>query len=1318
MDLTKLQIKPLSGSVDWPIWKRRIRNFLDYHDGALNVIDGLLVKPAPLDANATEVQRKQFSEKTDQFRKANSYSKSIITSALTEDTYRKVMDKETAKEVWDELKRNFEASSKDQLFKICSDFFGFSWNMNDDVSCHVAKLKTLWNELNTGLEQKGENKLPDMMLICKILHILPVEYQTFKTSWMLLADEKQTVNEMVNQLCTVERDVKARAVGTTNQEALVVKPVMQKPNQSKSKTSKQKGKQSGNCNYCHEPGHWVKNCSKWIADGKPPKNATSNKNSSTSNVVLTICAEALTAEVDTGEWFFDNGATKHVTNRGDVFLEFEKFNIPHFVTAAGSEALQALGKGTIRVLSIVDEQQQILTLADVWYVPKINRNLFSVLAAQDRNPNTTVFHSSVTECWLKVNGQVVLQGARKQNGTLYRANVQVLQSESVDINIVDANSTLQLYHERFGHQNKHHVKNIVKRELEIDIKVDSKEICESCMYGKARRQKFGSRESATKPGEMFSADVCGPFDESFGKYRYYVSFKDHFSKIRFLVCLKNKSDVTDALKDVIQKVKAQGHVIKEFLSDNGGEFDNEGVRRILCSNGITQRLTAPYTPQQNGCSERDNRTIVEMARTLKYSNPDIDFPPAMWAELCNTAVYILNRTGKSSVEEKSPWEIWTGKKPRIKHLRIVGSVCFVHIPDCKRRKMDKKAVKGFLVGYDGDERYRVYIKEEHKVILSRDVVFQETVKDCSECVELPRSAASSSKQETEQEQQTTNREYETDSESDTESEGEDDHINASSRQLRDKAKLQKPSRFNDYVMATEVFNTDMNTPESYEEAVSCTDHEQWLNAMNSEMNSLVKNQTWELTDLPANAQAIPCKWVYKTKMNPDGSVEKHKARLVVKGFNQRKGIDYSQTFSPVARHSTIRSVLSIAAIGDMHLKQFDVSTAFLYGELDETVFMKQPQGYSDGTNRVCRLKKSLYGLKQAPRCWNKRFQAFLMKHNFKTSAADPCLYMRWQNEKQILLALYVDDGLVAATDVQELDSFLSQLKSEFEITIKEATYFLGIEIKREQDGSIKISQPAYAKKVLERFGFENCKSVATPMIKNLEDSFESGKVESNFPYRELVGALMFLMTGTRPDLAYSVGYLSRVLDKSTTEDIVRAKRVLRYVAGTIDKGIVYQPRYNPGILECYSDADFAGCNSTGRSTSGVVVCHAGGAISWLSQRQTMVTTSTTEAEFVAATEAAKEIIWLKRLFTDTGTLRQTPTLYVDNSAAVKLAQNPEFHRRTKHIDVKYFFVREKVSDGNMNICQIATEHQVADIMTKPLNKVRLSELCDKMGLSA
>lgn len=662
--------------------------------------------------------------------------------------------------------------------------------------------------------------------------------------------------------------------------------------------------------------------------------------------------------------------------------------------------------------------------------------------------------------------------------------------------------------------------------------------------------------------------------------------------------------------------------------------------------------------------------------------------------------------------------------------------------------MDSKAIKGYLVGYDGDERYRIYIKEEHKVVLSRDVQFREKMLSCEETVKLPfcdfkpnnhhyeyeANDNSASMREIYTEHRT-NQDEELNVESDEEIEDQgsgstkDDDVQTNKRtreedsdedlpiikRLRDRS-LIATRRFQDYVMMANDFVNRIETPTTYREAVNSKEKVDWEKAMNSEIKSLQENQTWELSTLPKENKAIPCKWVYRVKTNADGSIEKFKARLVIKGFSQRKGIDYNQTFSPVARMGTIRSFLSIAASEQLHLTQFDVSTAFLYGELEESIYMKQPEGYEDDTERVCKLKRSLYGLKQAPRCWNKRFGSFLISLGFRPSEADPCLFLREKRGKKLMLVLYVDDGLVAGSDPIDIEDFIGELKSEFKIVSKSADYFLGLEIEK-KDEAIKISQKSYAKKVLERFNFEECKPVATPMLKAAEVQI-TGKVgeEIQFPYREAVGAIMYLMLGTRPDLAFSVGFSSRSLDKPTSDDVTRVKRMLRYIAGTIDVGITYSRKVSRRILECYSDADFGGCTKTGRSTSGVVVKYAGGVISWLSKRQTMVATSTTEAEIVAANEAAKEVIWLSRLFNEIVKLQCVPVLQVDNTAAVRLAENPEFHRRTKHIEMKHFFIREKVAEGKIRISQISTEEQVADIMTKPLSRTRLTILCGRMGV--
>ena len=270
---------------------------------------------------------------------------------------------------------------------------------------------------------------------------------------------------------------------------------------------------------------------------------------------------------------------------------------------------------------------------------------------------------------------------------------------------------------------------------------------------------------------------------------------------------------------------------------------------------------------------------------------------------------------------------------------------------------------------------------------------------------------------------------------------------------------------------------------TYAKAVNSNQKAKWLEAMNNEISSLNDNETWTFEQLPSDRKAIPCKWVYKIKQNPDGSTDRYKARLVIKGCSQRKGVDYGQTFSPVVRASSIRALISIAASQNMVLTQFDVSTAFLYGELEEEIYMQQPEGFNDGSGRVCRLKRSLYGLKQAPRCWNKRFSNFLCQHGFKQNEADPCIFMRCRGTEKVIIALWVDEGIAAATSEAESKQLIAELKSEFKIKAKEASYFLGLEINTQQDGSIKVCQEGYTKRILERFGMEECRPTPTPAVK-------------------------------------------------------------------------------------------------------------------------------------------------------------------------------------------------------------------------------------------
>ncbi|KAL0849419.1 hypothetical protein ABMA28_013712 [Loxostege sticticalis] len=1315
---TKISIGNLEGKANWTTWKYKISIMLRGTTDAMEIVEGRLKRPVAPQDGAGDAAVATYDRDLARYKQADCSALLILTTNMTEETLEKVMRFESAYEVWRELHQLFDGQSEDGAYTACMDFFSFKRNMADDVSTHLSKLKNIWSKLNIEIKKSdASSQLPDLFLICKILESLDDRFFAFKSSWLLLNKTERTIDNLTTQLCSYERALENKE-GISSQETLLIKEVQKSKKKDKFK---------------------VKNCKKWIKDGRPPKPSSSAQTNSSKQVqsitLMAVNAYSKAADQDRDNWFVDNGATTHIATRRDMFQKFEPFDNDQSVKTADGTMIPALGKGIVCVESNVGNKKETIQLKDVWLVPTLTKNLFSTLAAQD-NMRNSLFTSTAESCQLDIDGVTRIVGKRELRGGLYKLQFKTIapskESNTIEVNAITGTNMLQVYHERFAHQDKRHVKALVKREFGIDLPEDSAK-CEACIFGKAHRTPFGRRERAAIPGELIHTDVCGPFEHpSEMKYRYFVLFKDDYSSYRLVYFMRQKSEVKDKLKLMLNEIKTVGHTVKCLLSDNGGGFDNE---------------------EQNGCSERENRTLVEAARTMLHARGEL--PQKLWAELINTAAYVLNRTGPTRVMGKVPYELWFNKKPRLTHLRVIGSECNAHIPKQCRKKLCKKAMKGVLIGYENDDGYRIW--NGAKTIRSRDITFRSEVEfkiGISDQIQTPTETEGDSTINSDAEIDTRLEQQRTQPQSDRDLEGElvEDHdqgqqlegdhdqgeplvgdhdqseslvddqgdfydaegepvvIEEPRYNLRDRSSLHRPQRYDDFICSVSADEF----PNSYREAMEREDCEEWLKAMKNEIESLKENNVWTLCDLPPQRKALPYKWIFRIKRNPDGSIEKYKARLVVKGFRQKKGIDYDQTFSPVARMASVRALLSVCAKENMHLIQFDVVTAFLNGSLKEEIFMQQPEGLNDGTARVWKLNRSLYGLKQAPRCWNTCFEQILLDLKFKQCEADCCLFAKHIGQEKILIALYVDDGLVAASSEKLALRFLDELGSKLKITVKPANFYLGLEIKQEKN-SIFISQAAYLKRILERFNMLECNPVSTPIEKSVsvEDS-DSGKVGS-FPYREAVGALMYLMTGTRPDIAYAVGVVSRKLANPSKEDWLKVKRIFRYLKGTMKLGIKYQSG-KEGFIEGYSDADHAGDSSTGRSTSGVACLYAGGIVSWLSQRQPSVAISTTEAEIVAASEAAKELIWLQTIFGFLTKLDGIPTLHVDNEAAIRLAHNPEFHKRTKHIRVRHFFVREMVSEGNLHVLKISSANQLADIMTKAVPKPRLLQMCAKLGL--
>ena len=508
-------------------------------------------------------------------------------------------------------------------------------------------------------------------------------------------------------------------------------------------------------------------------------------------------------------------------------------------------------------------------------------------------------------------------------------------------------------------------------------------------------------------------------------------------------------------------------------------------------------------------------------------------------------------------------------------------------------------------------------------------------------------------------------------------------------------------------------------PTTMDEALSSPAAAAWQLAMDDEMTSLFANNTWTLCEPPPGTKPIPVKWVYKIKRDSNGNIERFKARLVVKGFRQREGIDYDEVFAPVSKYSTLRAVLATAAYQDLDLHQLDIKTTFLNGTIEEEVYVEPPPGYTLGKPTLfCKLNKALYGLKQAPRAWYITLKTELAKLYFTESKADAGLFISTDPSKPALLLTYVDDILIVTPKTTSTAALKQKLMAVFEARdLGRATFFLGMDLIQDPTAkTIKLAQSRSIKDLLTKYGMDDAKTASTPCSTSIKLTKAGEPLDTQtHPYSALVGSLMYLSICTRPDIAQAVGALARYMAHPTIDHWTAAKTVLRYLAGTPNIGITFGA-CTPGLLT-FCDADYAGDIDTRRSTSGYVFILNGGAISWASRLQPTVAASTTESDYIAAATAIKEGLWLRKLFQDLGLNLDTINIYADSQTALKLLKNPIVSNRSKHIDVIHHFARERVARNEVTFEYISTDTMVADSLTKAVPTNKFNFCRTGMGLS-
>jgi hypothetical protein len=498
---------------------------------------------------------------------------------------------------------------------------------------------------------------------------------------------------------------------------------------------------------------------------------------------------------------------------------------------------------------------------------------------------------------------------------------------------------------------------------------------------------------------------------------------------------------------------------------------------------------------------------------------------------------------------------------------------------------------------------------------------------------------------------------------------------------------------------------------------------EWTAAEIEEIDALIENGTWELVALPPGKKPLSCRWVYKLKLNEKGEMEKRKARLVVRGFEQLKDIDYTETYASTAKFNSFRALCAIAALNKLDIIHMDVSNAFLNGKCEEEIYMKQPPGYDDMSGMVCRLIKCLYGLKQAPRAWNKTLTAALQAHGFTRTVTDESVYVKRQGNDYCLIACHVDDLAIACNNKKMLADIRATLSKKFKMKdFGSMSHYLGVHVNTTQPGIIKLDQHQYINKMLDSFSMQNCNSFSTPMEEGLKlmpadqpDDDADKTAMASIPYAGIVGSLMYGMIATRPDIAFAVGMLARFMCNPGMKHWKAAKRALAYLSKAPEQGLRYTADGNSELV-AYCDADWGTTDYyQRRSVSGYVIMLAGAPISWASRRQKLTALSSTEAEYIALSECLREVLYLRKLMTELGFPPSGPTkIYCDNEAAIAIANNPVHHQRSKHIDIRYHRIRNHISNGDVEVLPVDTADNLADAFTKPLGRVKYTKFTDIM----
>jgi hypothetical protein len=1159
------------------------------------------------------------------------------------------------------------------------------------------------------------------------------------------------------------------------------------------------------------------------------------------------------------QWIPDSGASSHMTDQLNLFDQSTmRMENGRRAVKVGGGQLAIKGKGTV----MAHFRKSPIRLKNALFVPRLGANLLSIpkltmsgLTAtisakkmeffQNNEPDNVIIRAEklandnlFTAIWAKTDHEQAYIVEEPDHDT--QADIEEMASSEIanpsEAHQRKARITLSkqeyvTWHRRLGHISAQKMRTLytaTTMKKAVPTKYASEEICDVCAVTKMKKRR--TRTAAMRklrPLELVSIDISGDFDLSFDGFKYFLEIVDNHSRFCWIIPLRTKHEAIEELEKWRRVIELEtGLKLGAARTDNANELTKvltEWQRRF----GVKIETSAVHTSSQNGLAERTIQTTQQLVRSMLE---EAKLPEIFWSEFVRTAAYtrnsaitLVDSTGKATAKYKTPWELWYKVKPSIEHLKVPGCLCYILIDkedraDLHLSKFGQRARRGIFMGYTPTTaQYRVYMVDKQRVRVydARNVRFNETspggmllrnpnnqgdsnlvgeslqsapvdnlhvewndmtpdttgedprdkdwtpprtrrekialdpasVGDRSETSDNAEispdlhNKAPSSPNRPRIEVVITKKPSKGDypeipyTSKKRSREDDDDQHNSGRRKLARAlfahalvAQATRGDQECPYVNAT---THRVPIPINYEAAVGDPVFgQQWIEAIDRELNEITANGTWEIAPVPEEANIVTSRWVFDVKYLLSGDIERFKARLVARGFSQVYGIDFEETFAPTMRIDSLRILLCIMALEDMEAEQVDVNNAFTESELDEDIYMQPPPGfpYKLRSGQALLLKRSLYGLKQSARQWYKRCARILIRMGFRQVPTDPCVFIR---DDGAIIGVYVDDLLILTPKGKT--RILQRIKDDLrrEVKIKElgkVEKILGVRVIRNRKRrTVDLDQSGYMRKFLHEFGMQAEKARPTSIPINGGKAFRktqmADEVADQRLYQRQIGSMMFAMVYTRPDIALAISKLSQYMSNPGDHHAAAAKGVLRYLRSSVDLCIRYGPtRDSHERVLGYTDSSYADCPDTRRSTLGYIFVLGGGPICWGSRRQRSVSSSTTEAEYMAISQSSKQAMWIRQFLTDirrTGYIGKNAysmRMYEDNQSTIVITKEAQINERTKHIDVAAHYVRELVRRQQLDVRYKHTTKMLADLLTKPLTKEVFLRLREKIGL--